>query len=116
MIMRVAAVAKDVRISPRKVKLVVDLVRGKKVDEALNILRFLPTPAARAVAKVIKSAAANAENNFQMEPAELKITQIFADEGHTLKRFRPQARGRVNPILKRSTHISVFVEEEGSGT
>ena len=110
--MKVAAIAKDVRVSPRKVKLVVDMVRGKKVDEALTILKFSPTPAARAVAKVIKSATANAENNFQMEPSELKITDIFADEGHTLKRFRPQARGRVNPILKRSTHISVFVSEE----
>lgn len=114
--MKVKAEAKDVRISPQKVKLVVDMVRGKKVDEALTILRFLPTPAARAVAKVIKSAAANAENNFQMEPTALKITDIFAEEGHKLKRFRPQARGRVNPILKRSTHIKVFVEEEGIGT
>ncbi|MBM3118834.1 MAG: 50S ribosomal protein L22 [Chloroflexi bacterium] len=115
--MKVAAIAKDVRISPRKVKLVVDVVRGRTVDEALAILKFSPTPAARAVAKVIKSAAANAENNFQMEPAGLKITDISANEGHTLKRFRPQARGRVSPILKRSTHISVFVEEEAeSGT
>lgn len=116
--MKVVAIAKDIRVSPRKVKLVVDMVRGKKVDEALTILKFSPTLAARAVAKVIKSATANAENNFQMEPSELKITDIFADEGHTLKRFRPQARGRVNPILKRSTHISVFVsgEERTSGT
>ena len=115
--MKVVAIAKDVRISPRKVRLVVDVVRGKRVDEALTILKFSPTPAAQAVARVIKSAAANAENNFQMEPAGLKITDISADEGHTLKRFRPQARGRVSPILKRSTHISVFVEEEEeSGT
>jgi len=110
--MKVAAIAKGVRISPRKVKLVVDMVRGKKVDEALTILKFLPTPAARAVAKAIKSAAANAENNFHMEPAGLKITDISANEGHVFKRFRPQARGRVSPILKRCTHISVFVAEE----
>jgi large subunit ribosomal protein L22 len=110
--MKVAAISKDVRVSSRKVKLVVDTVRGKKVDEALTILKFLPTPAAQAVAKVIKSAAANAENNFQMEPTELKITDIFANEGHTFKRFRPQARGRISPILKRCTHISVFVAEE----
>ncbi len=116
--MKVAAISKDVRVSPRKVKLIVDMVRGKKVDEALTILKFSPTPAARAVAKVIKSAAANAENNFQMEPTGLKVTDISANEGHTLKRFRPQARGRVSPILKRCTHISVFVaeEEEQSGT
>jgi len=109
--MKVRAVAKDVGISPRKTRLAIDMVRGKKVDEALTILSFLPTPTAKAVAKVIKSAAANAENNFQMSPAQLKITEIFADEGHTLKRFRPQSRGRVSPILKRSSHITVFVEE-----
>jgi large subunit ribosomal protein L22 len=117
--MKVSAISKDVRVSSRKVKLIVDMVRGRKVDEALTILRFLPsTLAAQAVAKTIKSAAANAENNFQMEPTGLKITDIFANEGHTLKRFRAQARGRVNPILKRSTHINVFVaeEEEQSGT
>jgi len=108
---RVRAVAKDIGISPQKVRLVVDMVRGKKVDEALTILKFLPTPSAKAVAKVIKSAAANAENNFQMSPTDLRISDIFADQGHTLKRFRPQARGRVSPILKRSSHITVFVEE-----
>ena len=90
----------------------VDMVRGKRVDEALAVLRFMPTPTARAVAKVIKSAVANAENNFQMSAAELRITDIFADKGHTLKRFRPQSRGRINPILKRSTNITVFVTEE----
>lgn len=110
--MQVRAEAKDVGISPQKVRLVIDLVRGKKVDEALAILKFLSTPAARAVARVIKSAAANAENNFQMTPPELKIVSISADQGHTLKRFRPQARGRINPILKRSSHITVFVAEE----
>ena len=109
--MRVRAVAKDIGISPQKVRLVIDMVRGKKVDEALTILKFLPTPSAKAVAKVIKSAAANAENNFQMSPTDLRIRDIFADQGHTLKRFRPQARGRVSPILKRSSHITVFVEE-----
>ena len=103
--------AKDVGISPQKMRLVINMVRGKKVDEALTILSFLPTPTAKAVAKVIKSAAANAENNFQMSPAELRITDIFADKGHTLKRFRPQSRGRVSPILKRSSRITVFVAE-----
>jgi len=111
--MRVRAIAKNIGIPPRKVKLVVDMVRGRKVDEALTMLKFSPTPAAGAVIKVIKSAAANAENNFQMASSELRIAEIFANEGRTLKRFRPQARGRVSPILKRSTHISVFVSEEG---
>jgi large subunit ribosomal protein L22 len=110
--MKVRAVAKDVGISPQKVRLVINMVRGRKVDEALTILSFLPTPTAKAVAKVIKSATANAENNFQMSPADLKITAIFADQGHTLKRFRPQSRGRIGPILKRSSHITVFVSEE----
>ena len=111
--MKVRAVAKDVGISAQKVRLVMDMVRGKKVDEALTILSFLPTPTAKAVAKLIKSASANAENNFQMSSADLKITDIYADKGHTLKRFRPQSRGRVSPILKRSSHITVFVKEEG---
>ncbi len=110
--MKVRAVAKDVGISPQKVRLVMNMVRGKKVDEALAMLSFLPTPTAKAVAKAIKSAAANAENNFQMSSAELKVTDIYADRGHTLKRFRPQSRGRISPILKRSSHITVFVGGE----
>jgi large subunit ribosomal protein L22 len=112
--MKVKAVAKDIRISPRKVKLVADTVRGKRVEEALNMLKFAPTPAAIAVAKVIKSAAANAENNYHMEPSELRVAEIMTNEGHVFKRFRPQARGRINPILKRTTHIRVFVSEEGA--
>jgi len=110
--MEVMAVAKDIGISPRKVRTVIDLVRGKKIDEALALLKFAPTPTARAVAKVVKSAVANAENNFQLSPSELKIVKIFADEARTLKRYRPGARGRVNPILKRSSHITVIVAEE----
>jgi len=110
--MKVKAVANGIGISPQKVRLVIDMVRGKKVDEALAILSFLPTPTAKAVAKVIKSAVANAENNFQMAPAELRIVDIVADQGHTLKRFRPQSRGRISPILKRSSNITVFVTEE----
>ena len=115
--MEVRAVAKDTGISPRKVRLLVDMVRGKKVDEALTILRFAPTPTARVVAKVVKSAAANAENNFQMSPSDLKIITVFADEAPSLKRFRPRARGRANHILKRSSHITVIVADGGlSGT
>ena len=110
--MKVKAVANGIGISPQKVRLVINMVRGKKVDEALSILSFTPTPTAKAVAKVIRSAIANAENNFQMSPAELRITDIFADQGHTLKRFRPQSRGRISPILKRSSNITVFVTEE----
>jgi len=111
--MKVRAVSKDTGISPRKVRLLVDLVRGKKVDEALALLKFAPTPTARVVAKVVKSAVANAENNFQLSPSDLKIVTIFADEARTLKRFRPRSRGRTSPILKRSSHITVIVAGEG---
>ncbi len=110
--MEVRAIAKDTGISPRKVRLLVDMVRGKKVEEALILLRFTPTPTARVVAKAVKSAAANAENNFQMTPADLRIVSIFADGARTLKRFRPRARGRANHILKRSSHITVIVAEQ----
>ncbi len=111
--MKVRAVSKDTGISPRKVRPLVDLVRGKKVDEALALLKFAPTPTARLVAKVVKSAVANAENNFQLSPSDLKIVTIFADEARTLKRFRPRSRGRTSPILKRSSHITVIVAGEG---
>ncbi len=109
--MEVRAISKDTGISPRKMRLLVNMVKGKKVEEALNILRFAPTPNARIVAKTIKSAAANAENNFQMTPTDLKIVQIRADEAKMLKRFRARARGRANQILKRSSHITVVVSE-----
>ena len=110
--MEVRAVAKDTGVSPSKVRPLVNMIRGKKVEEALTILRFAPTPTARVVAKVVKSAAANAENNFEMSPSDLKIVKIFADEARTLKRHRPRARGRVGPILKRSSHITVIVAEQ----
>ena len=113
--MEVRAIARDTGISPRKVRLLVDMVRGKKVDEALNILRFAPSPIARVVAKVVKSAAANAESNFMMSPTNLKIVNILADEGRTMKRHRPRARGRANIIRKRSSHITVIVAEQGGG-
>ena len=110
--MEVKAITKDTGVSARKVRLLVNMVRGKKVNEALTILRFASTPTARVVAKVVKSAAANAENNFQMSPADLKIVSIFADEARTLKRHRPRARGRASPILKRSSHVTVIVAEQ----
>ncbi|MEE9583467.1 MAG: 50S ribosomal protein L22 [Dehalococcoidales bacterium] len=110
--MEVRAVAKDTGVSPGKVRPLVDMVRGKRVDEALVVLRFTPSPLARVVAKVVKAAAANAENNFQMTPSELKITNIFADEARPMKRFRPRARGRAGRILKRSSHITVIVAEQ----
>ena len=110
--MEVRAISKDTGITPRKVRLLVDMVRGKKVEEALTMLKFAPSPTARIVAKVIKSAAANAENGLQLSPSDLKIVRIFADEAPTMKRFRPRSRGRTSPILKRSSHITVIVTEQ----
>ncbi|MDD5082114.1 MAG: 50S ribosomal protein L22 [Dehalococcoidales bacterium] len=109
--MEVRAIVRDTGISARKLRLLVDLVRGKKVDEALSILRFVPTPNARVVAKVVKSAASNADHNFQMSTADLKIVRIFVDEASMLKRFRARSRGQMSPILKRSSHITVVVAE-----
>jgi large subunit ribosomal protein L22 len=109
--MEVRAVAKNIRRSPRKVRLVVDAVRGKSVDEAIAILRFLPHGASKEVLNVVRSAAANAENNFQMSPEDLYIKSIFTDEGPVFKRFRARSRGMASPILKRSSHITVIVEE-----
>jgi large subunit ribosomal protein L22 len=115
--MEVRAVAKNVRVSPAKVRLLADMVRGKKVEEALNMLQFTPTPSARVIAKVIKSAAANAENGLQMTPSALEISAIFVDSGLTMKRFRSAARGRVSPMLRRTSHITVIVaEQENHGT
>jgi large subunit ribosomal protein L22 len=110
--MEVRAVAKDIRVSASKVRLVVDMVRGKKVEEALTLLQFSPTPTARLVAKVIKSAAANAENNFQISPSNLRIAKIYADTGPIMKRYQPRSRGQISPILKRTSHITVVVAEQ----
>ena len=107
----VRAVARNLRMSAQKVRLVADTVRGKPVSEALNILRFLPHKATEPVAKLIRSASANAENNFNLDPDALIVQTIFADESRTLKRFRPRARGRANQILKRSSHVTVVVSE-----
>ena len=111
--MEVRAIAKDTSVTPRKARLIIDTVRGKKVDDALAILQFIPSPAAKLVSKTIKSAAANAENNYQLNPTDLKVVQIWADQGHTLKRMNPLARGRAGRILKRSSHITVVVADEG---
>ena len=110
--MEVRAIAKDTGISADKVRPLADMVRGKKVDEALTLLKFAPTPNSRIVAKTVKSAAANAENNFQMIPSDLKIVKVFVDEARALKRFRPRARGRAGRIRKRSSHITVIVAEQ----
>jgi len=108
----VRAVAKYIRMSPQKVRLVVDLVRGHDVSQALNILRFTPKAAAREVSKVIRSAAANAEENHGLSVEELYVAQIKADEARTLKRGRAGARGRYKPLLKRGSHVTVVLSEK----
>ena len=108
------AVAKYIRMSPRKVRLVTDLVRGRTVPEALVMLRFLPKAAARPVEKAIRSAAANAEDTYGVSPDDLFVASITADEGPTLKRGQPGPRGRFKPILKRSTHITVMLAERSA--
>ncbi|MFC1970322.1 50S ribosomal protein L22 [Chloroflexota bacterium] len=110
--MEVRALVKHTGIPASKVRSLVDMVRGKRVDKALSLLRFTPTPKAKVVAKLVKSAAANAENNFQMDPADLKIIGIFADDAPSMRRHRPRSRGRVSPIRKRSSHITVIVAEQ----
>jgi len=111
--MEVRAKASYIRMSPRKVKLIVDLVRGMAAGQALTMLSFSTKAAARPVAKVIRSAMANAEENYGLSPDELYVARIYADEGPTLKRGRPGPRGRFKPILKRSTHITVVLESVG---
>lgn len=105
------AIARHVRISPRKARQVVDMIRGKSLGEALNILQFVPNAAATPVTKVVQSAAANAENNYDMNPSDLYVSRIFVDEGPTMKRIRPRARGMADRIRKRTSHITVVLAE-----
>ena len=110
----VRAVARNVRISPQKVRLVLATIKGKPVAEAEAILRYLPHKAAGPVGKLLKSAVANADNNFELDPAELVVSSVAADGATMLKRWRPRARGRVNRILKRASHITLAVREKGA--
>lgn len=109
--MEAKAIAKHVRISPRKVQIVADLVRGKNADEALAILKFSNKNGARVLEKVVKSAIANAENNFDMDKENLYISEAYANQGPTLKRWRPRAQGRAFIIRKRTSHVGVVVKE-----
>ncbi|MFO7568475.1 MAG: 50S ribosomal protein L22 [Smithellaceae bacterium] len=109
--MEAKAVAKYIRMSPQKVRLVVDLVRGKKVEEASHILLFTRKYAASAVAKVLKSAVANASQNPNIDENTLYVKEIFVDQGPSLKRWRARAQGRAAGIKKRTSHITVVVDE-----
>ena len=104
------AVARFVRVSPTKARRVIDLVRGRSVADALDILRWAPQAASEPVAKVIASAAANAQNNDGLDPATLVVATVYADEGPTAKRIRPRAQGRAFRIRRRTSHITVIVE------
>ena len=109
--MEARAVARYVRVSPRKARIVIDLVRGKSVIDAEAILKFTDRAAAEIVGKVVHSAAANAEKNLRVKPETLFVSQAFVDEGPTLKRIRPRAMGRAFRINKRPSHITIVVKQ-----
>ena len=108
---RAHATVKYVRISSRKVRIVINLIRGKKVDEARAILRFTPKSASPVVEKLLNSAIANAEHNMGLSRDTLYVAEIFANQGPSLKRFMPRAKGSASPILKRTSHITVILDE-----
>ena len=105
------AIARYVRISSRKVKVVIDLIRGKSVREAQAILMYTPKAASPVVEKLLNSAIANAENNLEMSSDTLYVAEVFANQGPTLKRFRPRAQGRASSIRKRTSHITIILDQ-----
>ena len=106
------ATAKTVRIAPRKARLVVDLIRGKKVGEAISILKFTPRAGSPIIEKVLNSAIANAEHNYDLDLENLYVSEAYVNEGPTMKRFRPRARGSAAPINKRTSHITIVLSEK----
>ena len=112
--MEVTATNRFATVSPRKVRLVLEHLPGCSVQEALNLLKFLPTPHAKLVAKIVKSAASNAENNYSLDPDSLYVKRAVADEGRTQRRFRPAARGRIRSYQRRTSHITIVVDERGN--
>ena len=109
--MEAKAIAKYVRISPLKVNYICSEIQGKQVDEALSMLKFTPKKGAKVLEKVLNSAIANAENNLDLDRDNLYVKRAYANDGPHMKRFRPKARGMAYPILKRSSHIGVIVED-----
>ena len=112
--MEVKAISRYVRISPQKVRLIADAIKGKPVEAGLNILKFMPQKAAGIVEKIVQSAAANADHNHGLDVDTLVIDNLIVDQGPSLKRFRARARGRGARILKRTSHITVILAEEAS--
>ena len=108
--MEVRASAQNIGVSPRKIRLILERLPGLTVDQSLSLLRYVQSPSARSVSKVVLSAASNAENNFDLDVDDLVVKRAFADEGPTQRRFRPRSRGRVSPILKRSSHITIILD------
>jgi large subunit ribosomal protein L22 len=115
MAMEARAQAKFVRVTPQKARRVVDLIRGMNAGEAQAVLQFAPQAASEPVGKVLASAVANASNNLNLDPATLWVSQVWVDEGPTMKRFRPRAQGRAFRIRKRTSHITVVVESRPDG-
>ncbi len=111
----VRAVAKWIRTAPRKLRLVADMVRGKKASEAVTLLDFTNKRAARTLNKVIKSAIANAENNHELDTNKLVVSQLYVDQGPMFKRYLPKSRGRATPVLKYGSHITVVVRQRQEG-
>ncbi|MCL2812916.1 MAG: 50S ribosomal protein L22 [Clostridia bacterium] len=109
---RPRAIARYIRISPRKARLVIDLIRGKGVDAALATLLYTPKAASPVVTKLLNSAIANAENNLEMDRDDLYVAEVYADPGPTLKRFVARSRGSASPILKRTSHITIVLDQK----
>jgi large subunit ribosomal protein L22 len=109
--MEVIAKNRYANMSPQKARLVLKHLPGKSIEDALTLLKFMTTPHAKVISKVVKSAASNAENNFAAIPDSLYVKRAFADDSRRLKRFRPAARGRIHPYVRRSSHITIIVEE-----
>lgn len=109
--MEAKAIARHIRIAPRKIRIVIDLIRGKNVGEAFAILKHTPKVGAEVLEKVLKSAVANAEHNYDLNTDALFISQAFVDQGPTLKRIHPRSRGQAFKILKRTSHVTLVVKE-----
>ena len=107
----VRAFSRSAPVAPKKMRIILDEVRGKRVDEAMAILRFMPSPHAKLVAKTVRSAAANAENNYNLDPRNLKVSQAFVTDGERFRRMMPRARGRGDIIHRRRSNITIIVEE-----
>jgi len=111
--MEVRATTRDLGVSSRKVRLILERLPGLTVDQSLALLRYVQSPHARSISKTVLSAASNAENNFNLDVDDLIIKRAYADEGKTQRRFRARSRGRASPLLKRSAHITIILDERG---